>query len=386
MLTRRLRTGVVFSCVLAFIVLVAVALYADAPRMIVAIVHFRWEYLPLILGLTLFNYFWRFVKWQYYLKRLHIGISHPKSLLIFVSGLSMAITPGKVGELLKSYLLKRETGAAVSRTSPIIVAERLTDGIAMLVLAATGLVLYRFGWEILSLLLLLGLAGIAFVQSRRFVLTLLSLGERLPVVSRFVPVIRAFYESACTLLQWRPLLLAVLIGLVSWSGECGALYFVFTGLGVAPGFALLIKATFILAFSSLVGSASGLPGGLGVAEGSVLGLTRLLISASAALGGAATLLIRFCTLWFGLALGVIALFVFQSTQHMPLFGHPNDRQEEQEGSDGPQPTEVALREVAREDGRPSALSVLPPEAAQERRDLKSYQTVSTSTNIGDVFL
>jgi glycosyltransferase 2 family protein len=329
LLTRKLRTGIVFSLVLAFIVLVAVALYADIPRLIVALFGFRWEYLPLILGLTLFNYLWRFVKWQYYLKRLRIGVSSTKSLLIFVCGLSMAITPGKVGELLKSYLLKRETRAAISRTSPTIVAERLTDGIAMLILASTGLVLYRFGWEVLLLLLLLGLSGIAFIQNRRIVLALLSFGERLAIVSRFVHLIRAFYESAYTLLQWRPLLLAILIGLVSWSGECGALYFVFIGLGVAPNLALLIKATFILAFSSLVGSASGLPGGLGVAEGSVLGLTRLLVSPSAALGGAATLLIRFCTLWFGLALGVIALLVYQSTKHTSLFRQQNDGEEEQ---------------------------------------------------------
>ncbi len=326
MLTRKLRTGLVFSLVLAFAVIVVLTLYADAPRLVVALVHFRWAYLPLILGLTLFNYCWRYVKWQYYLKRLEVSVHWSKSLLIFVSGLSMAITPGKVGELLKSYLLKRETGAAISHTSPIIVAERLTDGIAMLVLAAAGLVLYRSGWEILPALLVLGLAGILFVQNRRLVLALLDLSERLPVLPRFVHLIRAFYESTYALLRWRPLLLAIFIGLVSWSGECGALYFVFTGLGIAPGAALFIKATFILAFASLVGSASGLPGGLGAAEGSVLGLTLLLVSTSAAQGAAATLLIRLCTLWFGLGLGVIALFVFSSTWHAPLFRNHEDQQ------------------------------------------------------------
>lgn len=329
MLTRKLRTGIVFSLVLAFAVIVAVTLYADAPRLVAALVHFRWEYLPLILGLTLFNYSWRFVKWQYYLKRLEVSIHWSKSLLIFVSGLSMAITPAKVGELLKSYLLKRETGAAISHTSPIIVAERLTDGIAMLVLASAGLVLYRFGWEILLALLLPGLAGILCVQNRRLMLALLERSERLPVLPRFVHLIRAFYESAYALLRWRPLLLAILIGLVSWSGECGALYFVFTGLGVTPGVDLFIKATFILAFASLVGSASGLPGGLGAAEGSILGLTLLLVSASATLGAAATLLIRFCTLWFGLGLGVIALLVFSATRHTPLFRKQDDSEDQQ---------------------------------------------------------
>ena len=73
---------------------------------------------------------------------------------------------------------------------------------------------------------------------------------------------------------------------------------------------------FILAISSLVGSASGLPGGLGTADGSMLGLTHLLITSSKAIAGAATLLIRLCTLWFGLGLGVIALVLFRTTQHI----------------------------------------------------------------------
>jgi glycosyltransferase 2 family protein len=319
LLTRNLRKGIVFSLVLAFVVMTGIALYADLPHMMAAIAHFRWEYLPIILGLTLFNYAWRFTKWQYYLRRLHVSIPWGKSLLIFLSGLSMAITPGKVGELLKSYLLKQSTGEPMSRTAPVIVCERLTDGIAMMGLAATGLVLYHFGWELLLVLFVLGVAIIVLVQNRSLAHAVLSFGERLPGMLRIAHMARSFYESAYTLLQWKPLLLGILIGLISWSGECGALYFVYAGLGIGPGLDLFIKAMFILAVSSLVGSASGLPGGLGTADGSMLALTRLLISPSATLGGSATLLIRLCTLWFGLGLGVTALLVFRSTQHMRLF-------------------------------------------------------------------
>ena len=329
MLTRQIRTGIIFSLVLAFVVTTAIALYADLPQMLGAMAHFRWVYLPLILVLTLFNYFCRFFKWQYYLKRLNLQVPWLQSLLIFISGLSMAITPGKVGELLKSYLLKRTTGAPISRTSPIIVAERLSDGIAMLLLAATGLVLYRFGWELLVLFLLVGLGGILIIQNRRLSLAILGFGERLPFLARIAHPLRTFYESAYTLLQWRPLLLAVSIGFISWSGECGALYFVFTGLGIVPTPDLLIKSTFILSVSSLIGSASGLPGGLGTADGSMLGLTRLLVTTSATLGGAATLLIRLCTLWFGLGLGVLALLIFRSTQHATSSMEREDGWEEQ---------------------------------------------------------
>jgi uncharacterized protein (TIRG00374 family) len=316
LLTRRIRTGIVFSLALAFIVIVAIAFYADLPQMVTALINFRWEFLPLILGLTLFNYFWRFLKWQYYLNRLEINIHWLKSLLIFLSGLSMAITPGKVGELLKSYLLKSSTATPVSRTSPIIIAERLTDGIAMIGLAITGLILYRFHWELLLALFILGFTVILVIQNRRLSLALLGFGERLPVVSRIAHLIHTFYESSYALLQWRPLLLAILIGLISWSGECGALFFVYAGLGIAVSLDLFIKSMFILAVSSLIGSVSGLPGGLGTADGSMLGLTHLLITPSKAIAGAATLLIRLCTLWFGLGLGVIALILFRSTQHI----------------------------------------------------------------------
>ena len=308
---QRVRTGIIFSLILAFVVMVAIALYGDVPRMIGALAHFQWIFLPIILGFTLFNYAWRFVKWQYYLHRLQIRLGVGSSLLIFLSGLSMAITPGKAGELLKSYLLKREVGTPVSRTAPIIVAERLTDGIAMLVLAAAGLVLYRFGWELLLFIVLVGLTGIIIIQNRPLALKLLEMGEHLPLISRIAPGIRTFYESAYTLLQWRPLLLAVSIGIISWTGECIALYFVYVGLGVTGTLDLFVKSMFILASSSLVGSASGLPGGLGTADGSMLALTRLLISPSQALGGAATLLIRLCTLWFGLSIGVIALLLLR---------------------------------------------------------------------------
>jgi len=327
LLTRnKLRTGIVFSLALAFIVMTAIAFYGDLPHLLTAIANFRWEFLPIILGLTLFNYFWRFLKWQYYLKRLTITIDWRRSLVIFISGLSMAITPGKVGELLKSYLLKRSTGEPISRTSPIIMAERLTDGIAMIALASMGLVLYRYGLVLLVALLSCVVVGVLIIQNRRLSLALLAFGERLPLISHAARWLRAFYESSYTLLQWRPLLLAISIGIISWSGECGALYFVFAGLGLGFSVDLFIKSMFIMAVSSLIGSASGLPGGLGTADGSMIGLTRLLLTSSATIGGAATLLIRLCTLWFGLALGAIALLFYRATQHGPIFMKQGEEQ------------------------------------------------------------
>ena len=59
------------------------------------------------------------------------------------------MTPGKVGELLKAWLLRARAGTPMAVSAPVILAERLTDGVAMLILASAGLLLYRHGWQAL---------------------------------------------------------------------------------------------------------------------------------------------------------------------------------------------------------------------------------------------
>src|SRR5437764_518800 len=62
----------------------------------------------------------------------------PAAAVVFGAGLSLSITPAKLGELLKSYLLREMHGVPAPRTAPIVVAERVTDLIALLVLAVIG--------------------------------------------------------------------------------------------------------------------------------------------------------------------------------------------------------------------------------------------------------
>jgi uncharacterized protein (TIRG00374 family) len=62
---------------------------------------------------------------------------------------------------------------------------------------------------------------------------------------------------------------------------------------------------FILAFSTVVGAASALPGGIGAAEVSIAGMLTLLAGITPAAASAATLLIRLATLWFGVLLGLV---------------------------------------------------------------------------------
>lgn len=311
---RNIQRKIALSVVLGALVVAIASVLTDANAVGSSLAAFQWHVLWLILGWTIFNYALRWLKWDYYLRRLGMGrhVSYLDSALLFTSGMVMAVTPGKVGEVFKSYLLKRINGTPISASAPIVLAERLTDGLGMLVLMAVGLSLYPPARPLFWALLIGGGLGIAALQYRPLALWLLDRFERLPVVGRFAPHARSFYASSFALFSWRLLLVSTILSIVSWGGECIAFYYVLTGFGIAPSFDLLLIATFVFAASTLFGLVSFLPGGLGTSEGSsVLLLLALINGISAATATAATIMIRFCTLWFGVSLGVLALLIFE---------------------------------------------------------------------------
>jgi uncharacterized membrane protein YbhN (UPF0104 family) len=300
-----MRRKILLSLLFGLLVLTALAFAGDAPRVLAALEGFPPPLLPLILVLTLWNYALRFLKWQIYLRRLRISVRPLDSLGVFLCGLSMAVTPGKAGELLKSVLLRRRAGTPVAISAPIVLAERLTDGMAMIGLAATGVLLYRTAIVPLAILLAAFAAVVVISQLPIVRARLLPLVMAHPRLVHQAEAIGRLYASARSLLAPRLLLLGVAIGLISWSGECGAFYLVLVGLGFHTGGTLLIQAAFVLAVSTLIGSATLLPGGLGTAEGSATVLLIAVVHAGTADAVAATLLIRLCTLWFGVAIWLV---------------------------------------------------------------------------------
>ena len=317
------RNKILLSLLLAIGVYAVLLLVSDAGKLGAELQDFAWELLPIILGFTLFNYALRFLKWHYYLHLVGVrNLGWLDSLLIFFSGFSMTITPGKAGEWLKSFLVRQRTGTPVATTAPIILAERMTDGIAMLLLASLGLLLFDspLVQGFLAAVVVLVIVAVALVQNRRLAGAVGRRLMRFPILAKRVDHLRAFYNSSYELLRVKSLALAVGLGFVSWSGECVALALVLDGLGIPFSWELVVLSAFAMGFATLAGSILLTPGGLGVAEGSIDGLLLTFGRAPWIPGGvpvtqpiaaAATLMIRFATLWFGVLLGFVCLFLAQ---------------------------------------------------------------------------
>ena len=163
--------------------------------------------------------------------------------------------------------MKEVADVPYTRSAPIIVAERLSDGIAMMLLALAGVLAFNLGTEIVIVGAVAIGAVIAAIQIRPLALRLLGLAERMPLITSRTHDLRALYDSSYELFRPKALAVAVGIGLVSWGLECVALYLVYVGLGVPATPELLLQSTFILASATLAGSLLLMPGGLGGRRG-----------------------------------------------------------------------------------------------------------------------
>ena len=306
---------------LAVLVFVGLAGYGNFKETGEKLVHFPAANLLGALGLAVLNYGLRFCRWAYFLRVLKINVPFTVNILVFLSGLAMSITPGKAGELLKCYLLRDRTGAPVSASLPVVVMERLTDVVSVILLALLGLALLPLAvvWVLVSVLITSGVA-LLIVTSRR--------GGRLfdlPVLRRWRKEILASQEGLRRLADPRVMGVAVLLGVLAWFSEGVALWLILHGLD--SGLSLL-RALSIYAAATLVGAITTLPGGLVGTEGSMVALLQQSGIARGA-ASAGTLLVRLVTLWFAVAVGLVALVCLNKLRPVPAGASSG------EDSDGP---------------------------------------------------
>ena len=163
----------------------------------------------------------------------------------------------------------------------------------------------------MALLLLTGfVVGIVIIQIRPLALRFLALTHRIPVVHRFSDSLFLVYESSYTLFKPRHLLPALFIGVVCWGATGLAYGVVLIGFGAPPTWDTILTAVFIFNISTVIGAVVALPGGLGGFEGSAVFWVMRLFGMSTAVATASALVIRFCTLWLGVAIGFVSFLLW----------------------------------------------------------------------------
>ncbi len=293
----------IWIAIIALICVAALLVVGDVRELGDRLAGFAWWAFFACLGLALLNYAIRFLRWQLYLRVQAVEVPTGSSALVFGAGLSLSITPAKLGELVKSYLLRELHGSPPTLTAPIVIAERVTDLIALLVLAVIGVAVYGVETTLVivaAAIVGLGLVMLAWPRPTRWLIDLVTTPR---FAQRFRVPAQQMYGGLATLCRPRLLVMATAIAVPAWAAECigfAGIVNAFPGAHVDLGLAMVIYAA-----TTIAGALSFLPGGLGVTEGA---MTLLLVQGAAKLDRAAavdaTLLTRLATLWFAVLLGV----------------------------------------------------------------------------------
>lgn len=301
--------------VLGVLLYVAAVLYVDLGRVRAALEGYAWSMVAAALGLSSVNYLLRFLKWELCLGWLGVrgsgpedapGLTRGRSLVIYVAGLSMSVTPGKIGEVLRSYLLRLTDGVPFSRTAPVVVADRLTDLVALVILSLVGVLQFQQYLPVVVVTLVIVAAGVIVLGTPRLCLAAIAAVAKLPGLGKLAVRAGALVDSSAALLRLRRLTVLSAISVVGWGLECIGYWCIVHGLVGAQ--ASLQLCTFLWSTTTLIGALSFLPGGLGATEGSLAVLVgQLAIGVSPPAALATTLLIRACTLWYGEVVGGVAL-------------------------------------------------------------------------------
>ncbi len=276
-----------------------------------------WWVIPAMMGLSFLNYIIRYVKWQYYLHRVGVHFSHADSFSIFLAGFTLTVSPGKVGEVIKGYFCRDVDGTPVAKTVPIVVSERLTDLLAMVIIAATTFLFIFSGGNQILLVTLVGGAvvlGALVLTNKAFYDKILKRMTSFGPLKQFQDSCDVIEDTMVRTISPKPLVVGTAISIPGWFMECLELWLLLsliTKMGLpslAPAsLLLLVQATFIHASASAIGAIFIIaPAGLGAYE--FYAYTAMTIfGIVGSIATASVLLIRFVTLWFSVIVGFIAL-------------------------------------------------------------------------------
>ncbi|MCU0496221.1 MAG: flippase-like domain-containing protein [Anaerolineae bacterium] len=330
---RKYRNQIILGIVAVIAIYVVLLLLLDnqgqfTEEVLMALSQFPlWLLLPLV-GIQLIVAACRFWVWQYYLGVIGARdkISLLDSAVIFVSCFVMVVSPGKAAELLKAVFLKLKTGVPFTRSAPIVIAERVVDGIAVIVILCVTLLFLTDDLNLgaylsISQLIVFSTGallafGLIAVQIEPLARLILSWIARLPLLRRLHPALRDLYESSREIFQLKYVLNAISRGIGVYIFSSIGFVIILYGFGVALTPTIALQATFINGVNAAIGGLSLVPNGAGVTElsGAIM-LETIMAPANSVLTpgviAAVALMQGFFHKWFRVLLGLIVMVIFR---------------------------------------------------------------------------
>ena len=291
--------------ILGIIVIYAIILIAfDINIISEKIGDFDSQYLPIIIPLIPLTWGVLFLRWNLLLKNSDIDIPLKDNFMIFISGFALGVTPGKVGELIKSQLLKNKFNIPRTKTAPLVIVERFYDFFAIAIISLFGILVFEYSIYIFGVLVIGISIFLIVTSSEKIFLKFLNKIEKIKFLKNFSNELPKSFNVIQKSTRGKIFPLSITLSVIFWFLDSIIAYLTLLsfGIDIIDYFVLMS----IYTSSIILGVISFLPLGIGVVEGSLVGFLSL-NGIEFHLATAIVVFIRFFTRWIGVMAGFIGL-------------------------------------------------------------------------------
>ncbi len=296
---------ILFGILAFYLIFIA---YSDFEKFSVNVLDFKFEFLPFILTGSFIVMIIKGIRQQILLEKIKVNISLKNSILLYLAGLSLLVTPGGSGELIKSYFLKKKYGTKITNSFPIVIIERFHDLLAIITIISFTLFFIPIFeiFVLVSIVIVFLLIAFTAMRSKKIFQLVTRTFAKLPKIKNFIENINESYEGFHSLTRTKITAKNWMISLSAWSLDAIVVFLVFLGFNLNLE---IIFTTLVMFSSLLIGVLTLLPAGFGVTEVSIVSfLTNRGIEISLAVS--IIFMIRLVTTWFATVVGFIATKFF----------------------------------------------------------------------------
>lgn len=272
--------------------------------------------IPLYIGAFLIHYssfIVRGMRWKKLLDSLEIKTDSITSTeIVFLSWFANSIVPAKIGDVYRSYLLKKENSEPISRSIGTIVVERMLDvALLLFLLTLSGYLLYeeqipkdidqtlKLGYALIILLIF----GVMFLKIfEKKLMHPIPESFRIHIANLSHGIFNSFSDI-------ETIIYVLFMSLAIWVLESGRMFLVTESLGIDIGIYTIV---FVALASTLLTAIPLTPAGLGAVEFSIVFLLAL-NGVDTNTGTAVAFLDRLISYWSLLIIGTIVYIISKKT-------------------------------------------------------------------------
>ncbi len=245
----------------------------------------------------------RIFRWHLFLKEIDDKVPFKANVLYYLAGFAFILSPGRIGEVVRSPYLKRDYGIPISKTAPIVFVERFYDLLGVILVLSIGLIFIEFEKTVLIIPLTLVFLIIVVFKNKKLLFWLLGKLDKIKFLKNIKTNFEESYNSVLKIIKTKSLVLGVGISTLSYFLAAISVYFLILGLN---SFISLEEIFVIFPTSQFVAALSFVPGGVGVFEGGMVGLF-VLFNIPYDIAVTTTILIRLLSTGLFTAIGMICL-------------------------------------------------------------------------------